>query len=55
MSTWIRVENPEDVELSEDGRTVEVLYSSDKFGNNYIEIPVEFVNKVLSEKREDHG
>ena len=42
MSTWIEVKE-EDVELSDDGKTIEVLYSSDKFGNNYIEIPVEFL------------
>ena len=47
MSTWIEIKNQEDVELSEDGKTIEVKYNFDEFGNTYIEIPVEFIYYVL--------
>lgn len=53
MSTWIEIKNKEDVELSDDGKHIEVLYSSDKFGNNYIEIPVEFLKSALNINQND--
>ena len=47
MSTWIEIKNPADVRLSQDGKTIEVLYSNDYNGNNYIDIPIEFIKDVL--------
>ena len=47
MSNWIEIKKQEDVELSGDGKTIEVLYSSDEHGNNYIDIPIEFIKSVL--------
>lgn len=49
MSTWIKIKKQEDVELSEDGKTIDVLYSFDHNGNNYIEIPVEFIKFILTD------
>lgn len=49
MSIWHRVENQEDVELSEDGTTIDVWIASDKDGNQYIEIPVEYIKKALED------
>lgn len=50
MSTWIDIKEQDDVEydslpMTED--TIDILYSSDKFGNNYISVPVRFIIKVL--------
>jgi len=47
MSIWHEIKKQEDVELSEDGKTIEVLYGFDHNGNKYIEIPVDFVKCVL--------
>lgn len=47
MSEWIIVEKQEDVELSDDGKTIEVLFQTNRWGNRYIEIPVEFVKSIL--------
>lgn len=47
MSIWKKVKHQDDVELSEDGKTLEVFYDSDQFGSCYIEIPIEFVKKAL--------
>ena len=52
MSTWINIKDQEDVELDESPMTeatIDVLYSSDKFGNNYISIPVSFIINVLKQ------
>lgn len=46
MSEWFTVEE-EDVSLSLDGKTINVLVASNDWGNQYIEIPVEFIKKVL--------
>lgn len=46
MSNWIKVK-PDDVNVNFEDETVEVLYSSDNNGNNYIEIPLEVLqNKI---------
>lgn len=50
MSTWIEIKKQGDVEydslpLPED--TIDILYSSDDFGNNYVSVPVSFIIKVL--------
>jgi phosphoketolase len=47
MSAWIEIKNQEDVQLSEDGRTIEVLYEENEFGNCYIEIPIEIIKNIL--------
>jgi hypothetical protein len=48
MSIWHTVKESDDVQLSDDKKTLEVLLSSDHNGNNYIEIPVEFVIDKIS-------
>lgn len=46
MSTWIEPK-PDDILVNFEDETVEVLYSSDDNGNNYIEIPLEVLqNKI---------
>lgn len=54
MSLWKKIKCQDDVELSEDGKTLEVLYDSDNQGNYYIEIPIEFV-KLAFEKQDQNG
>ncbi len=49
MSTWIEIEDSNDVELSEDGKCLHVFYCWDNCGNNYISIPIEFVKKAIEE------
>ena len=50
MSIWYEIADQEDVELSEDGRTIDVLVSSDDFGNNYVMIPIEFIKHCIKEQ-----
>jgi len=50
MSTWLTIRDQEDVELSEDGETIDVLFQTDRFGNNYIEIPIKFIKHCLHNK-----
>jgi len=47
MSIWYEIKDPADVELSEDGKTVEILYKNDNTGNYYVGVPVEFLKNVL--------
>ena len=47
MSTWKEIPD-EDVTLSDDGKTIEILYETDNSGNNYIEISVEHVREILN-------
>lgn len=47
MSIRRTITNPEDVELSENGKELEILIGGDDCGNEYVDIPVEFVRKAL--------
>lgn len=53
MSIWKKIKHQDDVELSEDGKTLEVFYDSDLSGNWYIEIPIEFVKKALTLEKQE--
>ena len=49
MSMWYKIKDQEDVEISEDGKTIDVLFGGDHNGNNYVEIPIEFITNVLTQ------
>ena len=50
MSTWYEIKDQEDVKVSEDGKTIEVMFSNDRFGNNYVDIPIEFIENCLYDR-----
>lgn len=55
MSIRHEIKKAEYVELSEDGKEVEVLYkSSQLYGNHYVDIPLVFIDVKLKE-RIDHA
>jgi len=47
MSTWYDIENQEDVDLSDNGKEIHVLFGYDRDGNKYISIPIEFVKSLF--------
>lgn len=47
MSIWYEIKEQDDVELSDDKKTLEVCYEHDHNGNLYIDIPIEFVKHAL--------
>ena len=51
MSTWYEIENEDDVELSEDGTSIEILFHFDKTGAHYVDVPVEFIKTCMDELR----
>ena len=50
MSTWRMVEDIDDIAVSHDKKTLEILIGSDDWGNNYIEVPIEFIAKRLNDE-----
>lgn len=46
MSTWRKIDK-EDIDISDDGKELEVLVSDDRFGNNYIEISIDDILQLL--------
>lgn len=48
MSIRYPIKNIDDIELSEDGTEIEVLFKTDYNGDNYVDIPVEFVKKIIN-------
>ena len=50
MSIWYEIKKPEDIEISDDGKTVEILISIDYSGNIYVEIPVKLLIQKLGLK-----
>lgn len=49
MSTWIEIKDAEDISYDPDDDEINVLYSDDDFGNNYISIPVSFIIEVFKD------
>jgi hypothetical protein len=48
VSEWKRISDKDDVSLSRDGKTVDVVIDQSAWGNVYIEIPVEFIKAILN-------
>ncbi len=51
MSRWYEIKSQADVEMSEDGETIDVLFLTDRDGNNYVEIPIKFIKHCLHNNR----
>ena len=49
MSNWKLIKDKEDIDYDPEDNTIDVLISSDKFGNNYICIPVVFIKELLDD------
>jgi len=47
MSEWWKVKDPDDVDVSDDGETLDVLFKTHYTGDCYVEIPIDFVKKAL--------
>ena len=47
MSQWKGIK-PEDIELSDDKKEIEIYIGSDDFGSNYVTILVEDIKKLLN-------
>lgn len=51
MSIRYVVKNKDDVELSDDGTEIEVLFKTDNSGNYYVDIPVEFIVELIERRK----
>lgn len=49
MSIWHQVKEIDDIEVSEDKKTLDILFRGDNNGNEYIEIPLEFIRQKTYE------
>lgn len=46
MSKWHRIENIDDITITDDDY-LDILIDHDRFGNVYVEIPIELIKRVL--------
>lgn len=51
MSEWFDVTNQDDVDLSDDGKEVHILFATNRNGNRYVSVPVELLVKLLAAQR----
>ncbi|MCP4650287.1 MAG: hypothetical protein GY853_09460 [PVC group bacterium] len=54
MSIWYSVKDKEDVAISEDGKSLEILFEKRYDGNHYVEVPVKFIQEVVNEKTNEN-
>ena len=47
MSFWTEITDPEDIDLSEDGREVHICYNTDNQGAYYISVDREMLLKAI--------
>ena len=49
MSTWIEITKQEDVDFDKEVKEIDIFIGNDRFGNNYVTVPVEFILNVLND------
>lgn len=47
MSMWYEIKDIADIEISEDGNSLEIMFRNDRNGNNYVDVPIDFVLGIL--------
>ena len=47
MSEWFEITDPKDIEVSDNGETIEVWFDSDRNGNKYVDIPLALISEVI--------
>jgi len=47
MSTWYDIQKQEDVEVSENGTELHILFDYGRFGNKYVSVPIELVLEAI--------
>jgi len=52
MSNWIEVDDPEDIDI--DGDDIDIFIGNDKFGNNYVTIPLSIMQEKILQYLEKH-
>jgi hypothetical protein len=48
MSEWIKLDEPEDIQISDDGKELEILFETNDFGNRYLTIPISWIDTALA-------
>ena len=51
MSTWYDIEDPDDIDLTDDGKFIHLLFDSDEDGNKYVSVSVELIKDILADER----
>ena len=47
MSKWYEIKDKEDINISEDGKMLQVNFGGDNDGNLWVEIPIEFITDII--------
>ena len=50
MSTWIEITDPDDVELDPETDQINILYSTDNFGNNYVTLSSSMIMELFKKQ-----
>jgi hypothetical protein len=53
MSKWIEVTDKDCIDLSDDRTEINILYSADKFGSNYVTVKTEDVLLKIKEWKDN--
>jgi len=48
MSIWHEVKDKDNIAISEDKETIEIMFREDCNGGNYVDIPIKFIEEILS-------
>ena len=51
MSNWYLIKDKKSVEISSDGKFVDILFGTDMSGNNYVSVPIEFMEELSKANR----
>ena len=51
MSTWYDIEDPDDIDLTDDGKFIHIWFDGDEWGNKYVSVSVELIKALLADER----
>jgi len=52
MSEWYTITDKDDVDISDDGQNADILFNTNDFGNQYVQVPIDIIANVLPHRKE---
>jgi len=49
MSVWIEIKDKDSLDISDDGKDLEIFVNQDDFGANYYTVPLDLIDEVIGE------
>ena len=52
MSVWYEIKDIEDIDMSRDGKEMEINFDSNEWGNVYVTIPIKLILEIIEKHKQ---